>query len=116
MRNVLLVATGIIAVALLSTILPGALLAQTADDPSGLVFGWICANPTLVEGVLGFLIAHSGLSVISAFLKKFGITEDTPIVGPYVKIIRLLAVDVKPPPATIVAQAAAIQADPATKV
>lgn len=79
-------------------------------DPAQQIVGWVCSNQDWVTYVLGILIAHTGLSAISAGLKKAGITADSPIIGALVPLIRLLAMDVKPPPAVIVAQANAIQA------
>lgn len=88
--------------------------ASTGPDPTGAasIVGWVCSNQQTVVYVLGLLIAHSGMSVLSATLKKAGITSDSPIV----KIIRLLAIDVKPPAETIVAQAEAIKSDATAKV
>ena len=81
----------------------------TDFNPAVQIVGWVCSNQNWVIYVLGLLAAHFGLSGASAILKKFGITEDSPALGLVVKVIRALAMDVKPPPATIVAQAAAIQ-------
>lgn len=78
--------------------------------PSELV-GWICANQSSATWFVGLfyaLAAHLGFSSLSGILKKFGISD-----GFMVWIVRLLAIDLKPPPATIVAQAAAIQSGPA---
>lgn len=82
----------------------------TSIDPAQQFVGWVCGNQAWVSYVLGLLAAHTGLSVLSASLKKMGITADSPIIGALIPVIRALAMDVKPPPAVIVAQAAAIQA------
>lgn len=79
---------------------------QNATDPGQTVIGLICANQTMVGWALSALIAHTGLSITSATLKKLGLTSD----NPWVKIVRLLAIDVKPPNAAIVQQAATILA------
>lgn len=82
-------------------------------DPTGAatIVSWLCSNQQTVIYVLGILIAHSGFSVLSATLKKAGITSDSPIV----KIIRMLAIDVKPPAESITAQADAIKAQELAK-
>ena len=84
----------------------------TSLDPGAQVVGWVCSNQAWVSYVLGILIAHSGLSVLSATLKKCGVTADRPFMSMLIPIIRALAIDVKPPPAVIVAQAQAIQSGP----
>lgn len=78
--------------------------AQTVD-PSQEIVGWVCSNQSTVSWVLGLLLAHLGLSLTSATLKKLGATD-----GPWVQIIRLLAVDLKPPPQAIVAEADQLKA------
>ena len=79
--------------------------AQTLD-PGMAAIGWVCSNQTLVAWALSALIAHTGLSITSATLKKLGAASDSP----WVKIIRMLAIDVKPQAAQIVEQAAVILA------
>lgn len=78
-----------------------------AIDPAALV-GWACSNQTTVSWVLGFLLAHTGFSVLSAILKKYGVTADSPWLKVIIPIIRGLAIDVKPPPEVIVHHAADI--------
>jgi len=78
-------------------------------DPGQQIVGWVCSNQAWVAYVLGIFIAHSGFSVLSAILKKYGVTSDSPIIGAAIPVIRALALDVKPPAATIVAQAVQIQ-------
>jgi len=72
----------------------------------------VCQNQDWVSYVLAILLAHGGLSIVSAAMKKCGITRDSPLIGIIVPIIRVLALDLKPPPAVIVAQAQAIQNAP----
>jgi len=87
-------------------------------DPASVASGvaWVCTHQDWVTYAVIFLAAHFGFSLVSAAAKKYGLTADSPIVGLVVKLIRLAALDVKPPAAVVVAQAAAIQADPAKAV
>jgi hypothetical protein len=77
-------------------------------DPSVIpqFVGWVCSNQATVNWILGLLLAHLGLSITSATLKRLGITSNSPLV----QIIRLLAVDLKPPPQAIVAEAESLKA------
>lgn len=68
--------------------------------------GWVCSNQGTVNWLLGILLAHLGLSITSATLKKFGITSNSLVV----QIIRLAAIDLKPPPQAIVAEADQLKA------
>ena len=86
-------------------------MGTTTIDPAAQIVGWVCSNQGWVIYVIGILLAHSGFSVLSAFLKKMGITSDSPIVGMLIPIIRAVAIDVKPPAATVVSQAATIMAE-----
>lgn len=74
--------------------------------------GWVCSNQSLVAWLITALCAHTAFSGLSAVLKKAGITDATQsrYLNLGIKIIRLLAVDLKPPPAAIVAQAEQLQA------
>ena len=91
---------------------PTLALAQDAsiNNVAVAVYQWTCANPTIVEPILEW--ALGGISVIlglNATLKKLGATKDSgPILGWIVWGLRKLAVDVRPPPAVIVHQAAVI--------
>lgn len=82
----------------------GARAWSQALDPLADAVSFACTNQAWIVYALGIAGAHLGFSVVSAALKKYGITE-----GGIVTIIRLLAIDVKPPAATIIKQAAAIQ-------
>lgn len=80
-------------------------------DPATAFVGLVCSNQAWVASLLALFMAHTGFSVLSAILKKTGVSS-----GTLVQIIRLLAIDVKPPAAQIVAQAQTIQASPETHV
>lgn len=64
------------------------------------VVGLICPNQDTAKAIIAFLGAHFGLSVVSATLKKLGISK-----GMIVAVIRFLAVDVQPLPKTVLANA-----------
>ena len=113
--NLLSVSVLLAVVLVAAIIVPHHAFAQDASapvtfNPAVQFVGWVCANQSWTVYVLGLLIAHTGLSGASAILKKYGITEDSPAVGFLVKVIRMAAMDVKPPQAAIVSQAATIMA------
>jgi hypothetical protein len=97
--------TIILSGAALLVLLPLAADAQ-GSDPSAQLVGWVCSNQATVSWLLGFLLAHLGLSTTSAILKKLGVTDGSATV----QIIRFLALDLKPTPAAIVAEADQIKA------
>ena len=97
----------IAALLLIATALASAYAYAQVIDPGTAAVGWVCSNQTLVAWALSALIAHTGLSITSATLKKLGAYSDSP----WVKIIRMLAIDVKPQAAQIVQQAAVILAN-----
>lgn len=86
--------------------------AQQQADPGTIAVGWVCSNQSLVAWLITALCAHTAFSGLSAVLKKAGVTDATQsrYLNLGIKIIRLLAVDLKPPPAAIVAQAEQLQA------
>lgn len=73
-----------------------------ADIAAGVSFA--CQHQDWIVYVLVFLALHFGCSGVSAIAKKLGIG------GPLVAVIRMIAMDVKPPDATVLAHAAEIQA------
>jgi hypothetical protein len=76
------------------------------------IVGLVCSNQVLVASVITFLAAHFGLSVASGILKKAGATKNSPVIGAFIPLIRLLAIDTTPPPQVVVASATAIVNQP----
>lgn len=113
--RVLLVLAMLAVVAVAAILGPAALAqVQVPFDPSQQIVGWVCSNQQVVVYVLGLLIAHTGLSITSATLKKVGIDgSGGGILGSLVGVIRFLAIDAHPTNISIVKQAGAIMADPA---
>ena len=86
--------------------------AASTADPGTMAVGWVCANQQLVGWAITALLAHAGFSGLSALLKKAGVSDATQsrYANLAIKLIRLLAVDVKPPPTVVVAQGEKLQA------
>ena len=81
------------------------------NDLAAQVVGYVCANQAVVVTLLVMGWGHFGFSVVSAVLKKLGVTPDEfgPILGMLIKGIRFAAVDLKPTPTVILKDAASIQ-------
>jgi hypothetical protein len=93
----------------------------TGDDVNTLILGWACTHQTLVLWAMGLLVPfglHFLASISAAVTKKFGWsgTDQIAFVRGLVKVIRAAALDFKPPPATMVANAAAVDQRVATAV
>jgi hypothetical protein len=60
-----------------------------------------------VEPILEWLVTIIGPAAIAnAIMKKFGITKDSPVIGVIIPILRRLVLDVPPPPAVMLKNAA----------
>ena len=81
-----------------------------SNHAADVAYDWVCSNPTIVKPVLYLFAAYLANNAISAVMKKYGVTKDSPIVGIVARIMRLVAMDVKPPDAVVVKQAATIVA------
>ena len=90
-------------------------LAQAATspiDPGTQIVGFVCQNQTLMASIVTIFGGRLVIELVSAGMKKFGITSASPGMAAVVPIIRAIALDVKPPDAVIVKNAETIVNQP----
>lgn len=99
----------LVATAALALLAPQAFAQDQGGQVIGAGYDWICSNRSTVEPILETVFGSwIATHVTGAILKKYGVTKLTPYIGKALSILRILNLDVTPPPAVIVKQAANI--------
>jgi hypothetical protein len=82
-------------------------------DPGTVAVGWIVAHQTLAASLITLFGGRLVVELISAGMKKFGVTKDSPGMSLIVPVLRAIAIDLTPPPQVVLANATAIVSKPA---
>ena len=88
--------------------------AQDATDGETIaaIYSWACSNQNVVQPTLEVVLGLWGSThLVSALMKKAGVTKDSPWIGRVAQGLRIINADVKPPEGEIVRQSAIILAN-----
>jgi hypothetical protein len=80
----------------------------TTVDPGTQVVGWVCSNQTLMASIITIFGGRFIIELVSAGMKKFGVTSSSPGMAMVVPALRAISLDLKPPDHVIVQNAQAI--------